>query len=185
MFGIGPMELLLILVVALLVFGPKRLPELARTLGRGMGEFRRASNDLRQSLALDDLQKDLREGLSGENSIHRPAQAGDSLPDVEKTAEKAAEKTADQTAEAETPAEAEAAPSAGDGPEPPAENKSGELPLGNDYEHNDVSQEPESADLETPAGPEPSMGDSELGNIPISRPAANAAKTAKTESERG
>ncbi|HKK52624.1 MAG TPA: twin-arginine translocase TatA/TatE family subunit, partial [Myxococcota bacterium] len=43
MFGIGVTELGIILVVALLVFGPKRLPELARTLGRGMGEFRRAS----------------------------------------------------------------------------------------------------------------------------------------------
>ena len=38
------------MVVALLVFGPKRLPELARSLGRGMAEFRRASTDLRQTL---------------------------------------------------------------------------------------------------------------------------------------
>ena len=40
----------MVLVVALLVFGPKRLPDLARTLGRGLSEFRRASNDLRQNL---------------------------------------------------------------------------------------------------------------------------------------
>jgi TatA/E family protein of Tat protein translocase len=50
MFGIGGQELILILVVALLVFGPKRLPELARSLGRGLAEFRRASSDLRQTL---------------------------------------------------------------------------------------------------------------------------------------
>ncbi len=43
-------ELLMILVVALLVLGPKRLPEIARSLGRGMAEFRRASNELRSSL---------------------------------------------------------------------------------------------------------------------------------------
>lgn len=43
-------ELLVILVVALIVFGPTRLPELARSLGRAMGEFRRASSDLRQTL---------------------------------------------------------------------------------------------------------------------------------------
>ncbi len=50
MFGIGMPELLVILAVALLVLGPKRLPEVARSLGRGMAEFRRASSELRQSL---------------------------------------------------------------------------------------------------------------------------------------
>ncbi len=39
-FGIGPAELLALLLVALLVFGPKRLPELGRSLGRGMREFK-------------------------------------------------------------------------------------------------------------------------------------------------
>lgn len=49
MFGIGLPELVVILVVALLVFGPNRLPEIARSLGKGLAEFRRASNELRQS----------------------------------------------------------------------------------------------------------------------------------------
>jgi TatA/E family protein of Tat protein translocase len=45
-FGIGPTELIVILVIALLVLGPKRLPELARSLGRGLAEFRRATADV-------------------------------------------------------------------------------------------------------------------------------------------
>jgi TatA/E family protein of Tat protein translocase len=50
MFGLGFTEILVILVVALLVFGPDKLPELARNLGKGLGEFRRASSDLRRSV---------------------------------------------------------------------------------------------------------------------------------------
>jgi Tat protein translocase TatB subunit len=47
-FGIGMTELMVILVLGLLVLGPKRLPDLARSLGRGLAEFRRASNDMRR-----------------------------------------------------------------------------------------------------------------------------------------
>ncbi len=47
-FGIGMTELMVILVIGLLVLGPKRLPELARSLGRGLAEFRRASTDMRR-----------------------------------------------------------------------------------------------------------------------------------------
>lgn len=51
MFGsIGGTELLIIMIIALVVFGPKRLPELGRTIGKGLSEFRRASNDLKRSL---------------------------------------------------------------------------------------------------------------------------------------
>ena len=48
MFGIGMPELLLILGLALIVLGPKKLPELAKALGKGMAEFRRATDELKQ-----------------------------------------------------------------------------------------------------------------------------------------
>ncbi|GMU67461.1 MAG: hypothetical protein AMXMBFR36_37350 [Acidobacteriota bacterium] len=51
MFGsLGLPEILFILVLALLLFGPRRLPEIGRTIGKGLSEFRRATNDLKRSI---------------------------------------------------------------------------------------------------------------------------------------
>ncbi|MBN1962891.1 MAG: twin-arginine translocase TatA/TatE family subunit [Deltaproteobacteria bacterium] len=49
MFGIGFTEILVIVLAALLIFGPEKLPELAKYLGRGMRELRRVNNDLHNS----------------------------------------------------------------------------------------------------------------------------------------
>ena len=54
MFGIGVPELILILVVGLIVFGPGKLPEMGRTLGKGIREFRKASNALTQAINTPD-----------------------------------------------------------------------------------------------------------------------------------
>jgi TatA/E family protein of Tat protein translocase len=50
MFGIGMPELVIIFVIALLVFGPKELPKIGKTIGKAMGEFRRASDELRDGI---------------------------------------------------------------------------------------------------------------------------------------
>ena len=51
MFGsIGMPELIIIFVIALIIFGPRKLPELGKSLGRSLSEFKRASNDLRNTL---------------------------------------------------------------------------------------------------------------------------------------
>ena len=53
MLNIGPIEIIVIFIVALLVIGPKRLPELARALGRAVGEFKRATDELRDNLDIN------------------------------------------------------------------------------------------------------------------------------------
>lgn len=53
MFGLGMQELIVIFVIALLVFGPSKLPELGRSLGRAMAEFRRASEELKEGLTAE------------------------------------------------------------------------------------------------------------------------------------
>lgn len=48
MFGIGPWELILILVIALVIFGPGKLPEVGKALGKGLKEFKTASDNIKE-----------------------------------------------------------------------------------------------------------------------------------------
>jgi TatA/E family protein of Tat protein translocase len=70
MFGsIGMPELIIILVIALIIFGPRKLPELGRSLGRSIGEFKKASNELRSTLEEEirlEEQRDQRAALRQE-----------------------------------------------------------------------------------------------------------------------
>ncbi len=51
---IGMWEIILVLAVALIIFGPAKLPELGRSIGNGLKEFRKATNDLKDSISFDD-----------------------------------------------------------------------------------------------------------------------------------
>ncbi len=65
MFGIGMPELILIMVVALIVIGPKKLPDLAKSLGRALGEFKKATREFKETIefdhGLDDVKKTFNE----------------------------------------------------------------------------------------------------------------------------
>lgn len=179
MFGIGPMELVLILVVALLVLGPKRMPELARTLGRGLGEFRRASSELRQSLALDDLQNELRDGLAGAGTIRRPkdvgaegddrpAQAGDDLPVTPEAGAETGAASADTDANTDDDASADSATGDASAGQTPRRHP-GELPPGGDTDHHDSDSDDDRDVNEEASEPprRPAPADPGLGSVPV------------------
>ncbi|MBU4002159.1 MAG: Sec-independent protein translocase protein TatB, partial [Proteobacteria bacterium] len=63
MFGIGMPEMILILAVALIVIGPKKLPDLAKSLGKAMREFKNATAEIKDSLNVDDDLNDIKKNL--------------------------------------------------------------------------------------------------------------------------
>jgi TatA/E family protein of Tat protein translocase len=75
MFGIGMPELLLILAVALIVIGPKKLPDLARSLGKAMGEFKKATTELKESIQIDSELKEVKQAFDEMNAPGAKQQA--------------------------------------------------------------------------------------------------------------
>ena len=69
MFGIGTSEILIILLIALLVLGPKEIPKIARMLGRGLREIERAKDELKKSIEFEatDQETDQKSHASGED----------------------------------------------------------------------------------------------------------------------
>lgn len=100
MFGIGMPEMILILAIALIVIGPKKLPDLAKSLGRAMNEFKKATREIKESIdidgdlkdvkqSFDDLNKDVREAVHVKplKSAKAEASSEDAAPE-EKRSEK-------------------------------------------------------------------------------------------------
>lgn len=92
MFGIGMPELLLVLAVALVVLGPKKLPDLARALGRGFAEFRRATDDLKNTFNEEVQIKETRENLLRDGKIRPPGSREPEEQSAEEESETAEDK---------------------------------------------------------------------------------------------
>lgn len=74
MFGFGMPQILIVLAIALIVIGPQKLPELARTLGKGLKEFKRASNDFRRSIEEDERVEEEKKRLMNEDVAEESAE---------------------------------------------------------------------------------------------------------------
>jgi Tat protein translocase TatB subunit len=109
MFNIGPQELIVVLIVALLVVGPQRLPELSRKIGQGLREFRKLQDDVKGMVNLDEVKREVTGMVRFDDAAtesRRPAPAATTGPAVHRTARRVTpteEPTVSPSAEPSTP----------------------------------------------------------------------------------
>ena len=85
MFGIGMPEMLLIIAIALVVIGPKKLPDLAKTMGRAMREFKKATSEFKETMQIDDELTEVKKAFDDINEDVK--QAIDVKPEFERNSE--------------------------------------------------------------------------------------------------
>jgi sec-independent protein translocase protein TatB len=107
MFNIGPQELIVVLIVALLVVGPQRLPELSRKIGQGLREFRKLQEDVKGIVNLDEVKREVSGMVRFDDAAtetRRPAPSGTTGPAVHRTARRvSASEDAAQPSQTDTP----------------------------------------------------------------------------------
>ena len=134
MFGsIGGFEMLVLAIIGLLVFGPRRLPEIGRTLGKAMVEFRRAAMELRTSIEREvnleevkETTRTIQKAVGGDLLKDVIPKAGDLLPKMADILPEAAAVIPTLADEAAGIVREAAEPGDGSGPEEPADSARGE-----------------------------------------------------------
>ena len=119
MFGIGMPEMILILAIALVVIGPKKLPDLAKSLGRAMREFKKATSEFKETMQIDTELTEVKKAFDDINEDVK--QAVDLKPEFERNSEdnaKPDEAGADKDTKDEAEPEAESNPD----PEAPSDD---------------------------------------------------------------
>ena len=97
MFGIGMPELILILAVALIVIGPKKLPDMARSLGRALGEFKKATRELKETIDIEGSVSNIKPGSDDVKKTDSPGPADPAPLPAPQPPSPAQEKTDDQS----------------------------------------------------------------------------------------